>query len=141
MELYKQELIKIVRLEAFNHIIIFGLIIAAIIVCCILKRHKVYFVSLIISVSFLFIMVLLSVGEFIPLYRDITSNAYVTLENAYFSCGESNFDFSGFQKVSVYDGTDNPIVLKTTKRFEDNDFNGIVVYSEESKYLVYAEEM
>ena len=118
MELYKQELMEILRLEVFNHIIIFGLIIAAIIVCYILKKHKIYFISLFVSISFLFIMILLSIGEFVPLYRDITNDAYVALENVYFSCGEHNFDSSGFQKVSIYVGNDSPIVLKTTKSFE-----------------------
>ena len=141
MELYKQELMKILRLEIFNYVIIFGLIITAIIICYILKKHKIYFYSLFVSVSFLFIMIFLSVNDLMPLYKDITGNAYVELENVYFSCGESHFDSSGFQKVSIYVGNDSPIVLKTTKSFEENEFYGFAVYSRESKYLVYVEKI
>ncbi len=139
MELYKQELIKILRLEVFNHVIIITLVFIAIIVCYILKNDKTYKVLLFVSVLFLFIMIILSINTFIPLYKDITNNAFVKMENVSFSSAISKFDSSGFQEILIYDENNNPVVLKTTKHFEEEIFNGIIVYAKESKYLVFCQ--
>ncbi len=138
MDIYAEELLKILRLEMFNNLMIIALIIVAIIFCGILRKNKSYKILLWLSVAFLFVMSALSVDVLVPIYKDIRSNAFVEAKNVSF-LSEDAFDSSGFQQIKFYDESNNCIILKTTKSFQREEFYGTVVYSENSKYLVYCE--
>ena len=125
-------------MEIFNHIVIIILTIVAVIVCYILRKNRVYMISLFVSIFSLFVMIILTFNALIPLYNDIKNNAFIKRENVSFSCPVNKFDFSGIQEIKVKE-KNTTFILKTTKRFEENEFKGTIVYAKESQYLVFCQ--
>lgn len=138
MDIYTQELEKIFHLELFNYLAIIVLTIIAIVICFILRKKKVYMVSLFLSFLCFLIMLFITVSSLTPLYNDITNHSFIKMENVSFSCPVNKFDFDGIQEISVQDNDNSKIILKTTKQFDD-EFNGTIVYSKESKYIVFSQ--
>lgn len=131
------KLLRIIKLEMVNYIIIFTLCIVATVICFLLRNDRIYRILLWASIAGLIVIVVFFLNTIIPICNDYFQQSFVELEKAtILSTTSSGFDLSGIREIVVYDEDGRSIKLKTIVQIDQGEYTATVIYSKESRYLV-----
>lgn len=136
MEEYCATLLKLLKVELFDHACLIILSIIAIIMCIMLRRDKQWRIMFWVSCICLIGSVWLSFVEILPIYKDYRDKTFVELEEATIISHTSDGIGNSIRKIIVRTSEGKEIPLEARIPFEKGEFKGRVGYSERSGCLV-----